>query len=300
VIELRRALRFPVALALSAVLATCARDVATPNQPNQPSNPTPTPAATPVPGAAVPPVVRDGTTEQTVAAQVVPGAPRIGVRVSVTAGGFLTRDQVFDVPEIFLWPGDPGYVHEVAYWEFDDGTFRTIRWTAPFTITLDADIANDAAIQAKAREVAAEASRHIGFPVAVGPGGSVTIGVDESIEDDDAVGQATVSFRGAVISSARIVFWRRFEIAGGPQAAYSNTFLHELGHVIGLGHSPRITDVMTPAEGPGTEESTYQPGEAQALHMSYAHRRPGNFFPDRDPAVGAALSPTLRTIVIRD
>jgi hypothetical protein len=234
-----------------------------------------------------------------VAAQVTPQAPRIGDRVSVSAGGFLTREQIFDVPEIFLWPGDPGYVHEVAYWEFDDGSFRTIRWTEPFTITLDADIANDPAILAKAREVAAEASRRIGFPVSVGAGGSVTIGVDESIENEDAVGQASVSFRGATISSARIVFWRRFEIAGGPQAAYSNTFLHEMGHVIGLGHSPRITDVMTPAEGPGTEQSVYQQGEVECLHMSYAHRRPGNFFPDRDAALGAASSAS-RTIVIRD
>ena len=94
--------------------------------------------------------------------------------------------------------------------------------------------------------------------------------------------------------------WRRFEIAGGPQAAYSNTFLHELGHAIGLGHSPRVTDVMTPAEGPGTQQSTYQPGEVETLHMSYMHRRPGNFFPDRDAALGAASSATPRTIVILD
>jgi hypothetical protein len=108
-----------------------------------------------------------------------------------------------------------------------------------------------------------------------------------------------VSFRGATISSARIDFWRRSEIAGGRQAQYSNTFLHELGHVIGLGHSPLLTDVMTPAEGPGTDESTYQPAEAACLHMIYAHRRPGNFFPDRDTALGAS-SPVSGTFVITD
>ena len=128
----------------------------------------------------------------------------------------------------------------------------------------------------------------------------MTIGVDESLGDNDAVGQATVSYRGATIVGARVVFWRRFEIAGGPQAQYSNTFLHEMGHVIGLGHSPRVTDVMTPADGPGTSQGAFQPGEVTSLHMSYAHRRPGNYFPDRDPAVSAASSATPRVTVIVD
>lgn len=244
--------------------------------------------------------MRDGTTEQPVAAQLDPPSPRIGSRVSVTATGFLTREQLFEAADIFLWPGESSYVHDVAYTEFTDGTFRTIRWTAPFTITLDGDIASDPAILAKASEVAAEVSRHVGFSVNVGAGGAVTIGVDESLADKDAVGQATVSYRGAAIVGARVVFWRRFEIAGGSQATYSNTFLHEMGHVIGLGHSPRVTDVMTPADGPGTRQGAFQPGEAASLHMSYAHRRPGNYFPDRDPALSAASTAIPRFTVIVD
>ena len=293
---LRRVGWFPLAFALCAILAGCSGGSSSPTQSSSPA-----PTATPPPvGSLVVPIVRDGTTEQPVAAQVDPPAPRIGDRVSVTAPGFLTREQRFEVPEIFLWPGESSYIHEVAYTEFTDGTFRTIRWTAGFTITLDGDLANDPAIVAKAQEVAAEASRRIGFPVRVGSGGAVTVGVDESLEDQDAVAQATVTYRGATIASARIVFWRRFEIAGGPQAAYSNTFLHELGHVLGLGHSPRITDVMTPAEGPGTFQSTYQPAEASCLQMSYARRQPGNYFPDRDPALAAASSAIPRTTVFID
>jgi len=243
--------------------------------------------------------VRDGITEQLVAAQVDPPAPRIGDRVSVTAAGYLTREERFEVPDIFLWPGESGYIQELAYTEFTDGTFRTIRWTQPFTITIDEDLADDPVILAKAREVAAEASRHIGFPVSVGPGGAVTVGIDASLEDEHAVAQATTSYRGAVIVGARIVFWRRFEIGGGSRASYPNTFLHEMGHVIGLGHSPRTTDVMTPGDGPGARVATYQPGEASCLRMSYAHRQPGNYFPDRDPALAAASSAIpLRTVII--
>lgn len=289
----RRIPFFLAPLVLCAALAGCGGGSSSPTQPT-----TPTPTATPP--ASLVPIVRDGTTEQPVAAQVDPPAPRVGDRVSVTAAGFLTRAQLFEVPDIFLWPGESNYIHDLAYTEFTDGTFRTIRWTEPFTITLDADIANDPAIVAKTQEVAAEASRRIGLPVRVGPDGAVTIGVDAALEDLDAVAQATVTYRGATIASARIVFWRRSEIAGGPQAQYSNTFLHELGHVIGLGHSPLITDVMTPAEGPGTFQSVFQPGEVSCLHMSNAHRRPGNYFPDRDPAVSAASSATPRTTVFID
>ena len=281
------------AVAVCATLAGCGGGS---SGPTRPSAPTPAPTAAPAPI----PVVRDGITDQVVAAQVDPPAPRIGDRVSVSAGGFLTREQRFEVPDIFLWPGEPDYIKEVAYWEFTDGSFRTLRWTSPFTITMDADLADDPAIIAKAQEVAAEASRHIGLPVQVGPGGSVTVGIDASLRDRDAVGEATVTSRGAVITSVRIVFWGRVEITGGRRADYPNTFLHELGHAIGLGHSLRDTDVMTPGAGPGSRVGNYQPHEAGCLRMIYAHRRPGNVFPDRDPALAAALSATPRTIVITD
>jgi len=285
--------RLPAALALCAALAACSSGSSGPNQPSSPN-------AAATPAGSFSPTVRDGTTEQPVAAHIEPPGARIGSRISVTAPGFLTRDQLLEAADIFLWPGESGYIKEVAYTEFTDGTFRTIRWNEPFTISLDPEIANDPAIVARAEQVAAEASRHIGFAVRVGPGGAVTVGVDESLEEKDAVGQATVSYRGATIVGARVVFWRGFEIAGGAQAQYSNTFLHEMGHVIGLGHSPRVTDVMTPGGGPGTRQSAYQPGEVSCLHMSYAHRRPGNFFPDRDPALAAASAARPRTTVFVD
>lgn len=291
-LDLRRIGHFPVALVLCAALVGCGGS----SGPTRPSTPTPAPTAPPPPV----PVVRDGITEQIVAAQVDPAAPRIGERVSVAVPGYLTREQPFQVPDIFLWPGEPGYIKEIAYWEFNDDSFRTLRWNEPFTITLDEDIADDPAIIAKAQEVAAEASRHIGLPVNVGPGGAVTVGIDATLDDRDAVGEATVTSRGAVITSVRIVFWRRFEIAGGPRADYPNTFLHEMGHAIGLLHSLRDTDVMTPGSGPGARVATYQPAEAGCLHMIYAHRRAGNVFPDRDPALAAALSATTRTFVIVD
>jgi hypothetical protein len=245
-------------------------------------------------------VVRNGVTEQVVAAQVDPSSARVGDRITVTAAGFLTREQRREAADVFLWPGDRDYIREIAYWEFTDDSLRTIRWTAGFTITFEGDLGSDPVRAAKAREVAAEASRHIGLPVSVGSGGAVTIGLDLGLDSQDAVAEASVDTTGAVITGARIVFINRDEIANGPRAQYTNTFLHELGHVIGLGHSISVRDVMTPAEGPGTFEQAYQPGEAGALHMIYAHRRAGNIFPDRDPAFGAASAAPPNRFVIRD
>ena len=257
---------------------------------SNPSTPD-TPAATTV--------IRNGVSEQVVAAQVDPPTARIGDRVSITAPGFLVREQRLETGDIFLWPGDNAYVRELAYWEFNDNSLRTIRWTTGFTLTLEGDLASDPALVAEAREVAAEATRNIGFQVNVGPGGAVTIGLDPGLGEQDAVAEASIDSTGAVITGGRITFINRDEIADGPRAQYTNTFLHELGHIIGLSHSIDVGDVMTPAEGPGTFQQVYQPREAAVLHMSYAHRQPGNRFPDRDAALGAA-SVQRHRFVIRD
>jgi hypothetical protein len=263
------------------------------------SGPTQTAPAAPPPTTLPPaPVFRNGWTEEGLSAQINPATPSASARVSVTAPGFLVREQAYDGTPIFLWPGDLAYVTELAYHEFTDGSLRTARWAGPFTITLEGDLADDPVLVAKAQEVAAEISRVSGVPVRVGPGGACLITLDPSILDEDAIAQAEWSARGATITSGRIKFARRSEIAGGSRADWPNTFLHEMGHIMGLGHSPSDRDVMTPGAGPGTKEGQFQPNEAAALHMIYAHRAPGNHLPDRDPAVSAASSAQLRRTVI--
>jgi matrixin len=293
--RMKRARTPPAALLLLAALAAGCGGGSNPAAPRTPV-PTPSPSSGPAPA----PLAVDGLTGGPVAAAIAPAAPRLGDRVTATAAGFLPREQLFERAEIFLWPGELDYVHDTAYWEFTDGSFRLIRWSSGFTITLEGELAADPVLVRKAQEVAAEASRHIGYPISVGPGGTVTVTVDPTLDDEDAVAEADLRTVGAGITGAVISFRRRAEIAGGPQAVYTNTFLHELGHVIGLGHSPDDKDVMTPAEGRGTFEATYQPGEAGCLRMIYAHRRAGNLFPDRDPALAGAGVAQLRHPVIRD
>ena len=264
-----------------------------------PLAPTPaTPAPTPPPVL----VARDGLTEQVVAADVTPPSPPVGVTVALRAPGYLVREQRWSGPPIFLWPGtDLAYVDELVYdWEFQDGTRRLVRWQSGFTFTLDGDLAEDPGVVAKAQEVAAEMSRVTGLNITVGPGGPCLVVVDPAVADDDAVAEARVRFMGPNIVGGTVRFANRREIAGGSRSDYRNTLLHEMGHILGLGHSPNTRDVMTPGAGPGTRVAVYQEGEALSLHMMYRHRTAGNIFPDRDPALGAAAALEPREVVIID
>jgi len=258
--------------------------------------PTPTPAPTPVPA----PVVRDGWTEEGVTATVTPPAPAMGTAVTVQADGFLVREQRFDGSGIFLWPSDENYVRQLVYdWEFDDGVRRLVRWPRGFTVTLDGDLATDPAVVAKTQEVVAEITGLAGLPIAIGPGGEVTILINPAVLDDGAIAQTTFGARGSAITDARVEFADRQEISGGAGSDYRNTLLHEMGHVMGMSHSASDRDVMTPAQGPGTKEGHYQRDEATCLHMMYVHRQPGNLLPDRDAALGTMTS-EVRRFVIRD
>ena len=257
----------------------------------------PTPAPTPTPLAA--PVTRDGWTEQGVTAEVAPPSPSNGATITVQAPGYLVREQRFDGSPIFLWPGEEAYVRTLVHdWEFTDGTFRMIRWTQPFRVSLDGDLAVDPAVLAKTEEVTAQITQITGLPIAIGPGGEVTIRINPSILDEDAIGRTSLDTRGAVITGATVEFADRQEISGGRGSDYRNTLLHEMGHVMGLSHSGSDRDVMTPGAGPGTKEGVYQPGEATALHMMYHHRQPGNLPPDRDAALGTMSSEVRRFVIV--
>ncbi len=77
-----------------------------------------------------------------------------------------------------------------------------------------------------------------------------------------------------------------------------HTLLHEMGHVVGLGHSPDRREVMAEGEGPGTLKGEFQQGEALALHMMYAHRTAGNISPDRDAALSARSLAAVRPLTV--
>lgn len=265
-----------------------------------PTAPQPVPAPTPTPAAETPTVI-DGWTDGVLAVQTTPATVSTGQRVEVSAPGFLPRVQTYAGAPIALWPAEPSYVQELVYdWELGDGNFAMVRWSGPFTVTLSDELAADPAIVAKAQEVVQELSRWTGFPITLGPDGLVTVVLDPTVEDEGAVAEARVSLLGAEITRAEVAFAHQREVAGGRDADFSNTLLHEMGHVVGLSHSPDERDVMTPGAGPGTFFQEFQTNEAIALHMMYGHRVAGNRPPDTEEGVGAAAARVPRLVVIRD
>jgi hypothetical protein len=293
--SMRRArLAVPVALVASLALPACGGGGRTTTG----STVVTTPPAT-TPPTSGPPSAIDGITGAAVPAVFTPAAPARSTTVQAQADGYLVREQLFDGTPVALWPGSLPYVDELVYdWVYTDGSFRMVRWEGPFVLTLDGDLATDEQVVAKTREVIAEIARVTGVRITIGPNGPVVVLIDASVEDEGAVASADLDFRGANVTSARVRFARRQEITGGARSDYRNTLLHEMGHVMGLGHSPSTRDVMTPGAGPGTRVAEYQPDEATCLTMMYFHRRAGNFMPDRDPALGARLADARRVRIL--
>lgn len=281
-------------LAVAFVVASGCGGSSGPSAPS--AAPVPTPAATP---AAVVPLVIDGVSEQAMTAELTPATVRSGDALVARASGYLPREQRYAGSPVFLWPTDDGYVEKLVYWSFTDGTLGMVRWPGPFTLTLEGELAEDGAVVAKAREVADEVQRVTGLAITIGPGGACVVKLNPHILNDGAIGQAELRFSGATIVGATLSFTGRAEITGGRGSDYRNTLLHEMGHAVGMRHSPNDRDVMTPGSGPGSGVAHYQEHEAGALHMMYHHRSAGNRFPDKDPQlVGQELATPRVTVIV--
>lgn len=267
----------------AVLLSACGR--------NGPSSPTRGAPATPAP--APPPTFRDGWTDQPVTAnEVAPPAPQFGTFTSVRAAGYLTREAWFRGEPFYLWPQSEEYVGALVYNEWVPQG-RLSRWQSGFVV---ADVEGASAEVAAA---AAEAAHASGLSVTVAASGAVRIEVDPNDPYLPAgTGAVTYNtFRGNVVTGSRIVF-KSFDHITGRGRRYDNLLLHELGHVLGLGHSSERTDVMY-VENDRADEVRFSDRERVTLRLMYRFRESGNTFPDRAPFASTALAGE-RTVAIVD
>jgi hypothetical protein len=223
-----------------------------------------------------------------VPAEVAPAAPAIGTAVTVRAGGYLTREAAFDGQPFYLWPQEETYVRALVYSESSPGQ-RLTRWTRAFTVKPFAGRESDIA------GAVAEAGAIAGLALTSSATGEVAIDVDpealDAVHHPKALAATWRWFNGSVTSGCRIVFRREGWFTRG-------ILLHELGHCLGLGHSPDSSDLMYAVDRRAVE--SFSAREQVTLRMMYRWRKPGNAAPDRDPGVAGAAGAVRKSFVIVD
>jgi len=241
---------------------------------------------TPVPETPAAVVLADGVTTQPVVGASFPERATRGSELRAEAAGYLTRRQVYDGGPVYLWPQGEEYVRLLVYNEFVPGR-RLARWRRAFVVS--GEVADPAVADALD-----QCSRATGLALSRGEGGAVTLAVDPTdrvFADVPGAAAATyLSFSGSEVVGARLVFLSADDLRWG--------VLHELGHVLGLGHSPGYRGVMwNEDEASGRRLTRFTSAELVALRMIYARREPGNAAPDVAPELASASGAPTRAVV---
>jgi hypothetical protein len=190
-------------------------------------------------------------------------------------------------PQLYLWPGDEAYVRALVYTEFSPGHLLA-RWArTSFTVRALPGREDETA------SVVAAAAAASGLALTTSATGEVEFVVDPdalNTTSSTALAASHRTFNGSTITGCRIFVRREGWMTPG-------IMLHELGHCLGLGHSPDSRDLMYAYEQRGAD--SFSARELVVLRLMYRWRKPGNAAPDRDPGVAGAAS-GRRTIVIVD
>jgi hypothetical protein len=227
--------------------------------------------------------VVDGASGAAIAGAAVSARP--GDNVTVERPGYLRRDTL--VPRdnvISLWPitVDESYVRTLVYSEAALRN-RLVRWPGT-TITVP-------------RDLPSQITELVRPWVTLVPSDTpaVTIVIDPTNPrfaefPPDVIGLtlSQIADSDAHFLSSQVVFKSEAD------SRRPGALAHEFGHVLGLGHSARLPDLMFPSTARTT--TTFSVDERVLLTMMYTHRRPGQVAPDNDQALGQGGTGIVRVI----
>lgn len=220
-----------------------------------------------------------------------------GALVDITAPGFLTRQTRLREgvePRFTLMPtgGASGitedFIFDVMYHDSTGDTRHMMRIrpdTAMVYFVPTDQIRNDPRAIATVRDAVSELNEIVQgestfFVENQAPAGSVSFDliIDPNELPDGVIGQARRDFSGWNIVGGTVIF-------DSLETARSSATHHELGHMVGLGHSDSRADVMFPFQRRTVE--TFAPRERLGVRL-INQRPPFNQQPDNDRPAGNA------------
>ncbi len=219
----------------------------------------------------------------------------------IVLAGYVTRQTrtqtgAFSLFDLRRLGGAQDYLQGMVYTPYSPGNLLSRpRAGQVFAVSLSSEFEADWGVDHALDEALAAlnvfAAGRVSFVRAAADSGDVRLlgdGSDPALEDQNAAAVTYLSFQGNVIVSAKVVFRSK-------QAARSTPLqVHELGHVLGLGHSADPREIMY--SGPIPDTRDFSP-RLSYVHAMMFQRKTGTAYPDDDRQAVGRLARSTGVVV---